>query len=84
VGVIGEKYIVGYTGLRSANWLTENQKVVESTFSVWRAENGQVQAEVSDPTNGRGLQSFYVVTSKSIPYFITFDFSSEFTLYKIQ
>jgi len=84
LGVIGEKYIVGYTGLRSTNWLTENPKVVESSFSVWRPENKQAQAKVNDPTNGKGLQSFHIVTSKSMPYFIAFDFSSEFSLYKIK
>jgi len=84
VGVIEEKYIVGYTGLRSTNWLTENAKVVENSFSVWRPENKQSQAKVNDPTNDKGLQLFLIVTSKSMPYFIAFDFSNEFCLYKIK
>ena len=83
VGVIGEKYIVGYTGLRSTNWLTENARVVDSSFAVWRPGNIQVLARVNDPTMGKGLQAFRVVTSNSMPYFIAFSFSNDFTLYRI-
>jgi len=84
VGVIEERYIVGYTGLRTTNWLTENARVAESSFSLWRPANKQVQTKVSDPTKGKGFQAFHVVGSKSIPYFIAFSPSSEFTLYQIQ
>ena len=83
VGVLGGKYIVGYTGLRSTNWFTENAKVVESSFAVWKPQNIQPWAKVNDPTKGKGLQAFRVVTSKSLPYFIGFAFSNDFTVYRI-
>jgi hypothetical protein len=49
LGVVNKMYVVGFTGVSKRGWLSEENRSVASSFSVWRAETSQVAAVAKGP-----------------------------------
>jgi len=73
LGVVNKMYVVGFTGVSKRGWLSEENRSVASSFSVWRAETSQVAAVAKDPTDYGGFQNeIGVVASGTEPIFIAY------------
>ncbi len=85
VGVVNKMYVVGFTGVSKRGWLSEENRSVASSFSVWRAQNSQVAAVAKDPTNYGAFQNeLRVVASETEPIFIAYQrVSNVLCLYSI-
>ena len=86
VGVVNKRYVVGFTGVSKRGWLSEENRSVESSFSVWRAETSQVAAVAKDPTNYGAFQNeLRIVASSTEPFFIAYQrVSNVLCLYSIK
>jgi hypothetical protein len=86
VGVVLQDYVVGFTGTTQHHAWGEYLTSIQSSFSVWRAENPKVAAVVHDPTDYGGEQAaLRIVGSKTAPRFMTFSRSiNELWAYSIQ
>jgi hypothetical protein len=90
VGVVEDKYVVGFTGVEYIPIYSETDKCVSSSFSVWRAGTSKVAAVVKDSTgcqSASGLlqASNRIVASKTEPLFITYNlFSNILYVYSIE
>lgn len=85
VGVVQNRYVVAFTGAGKRNWLTEENRSVASSFSVWRAHTSQVAGVVEDPVDyGASQNAVRVVGSSSEPMFIAYQrVSNTLALYSI-
>ncbi|HEY0795115.1 MAG TPA: hypothetical protein VGD64_04970 [Acidisarcina sp.] len=85
VGVVDDKYLVGFTGMSEYNPLTETWKTVSSSFSVWRAGISKTAAVVEDPADcATPFCGVRIAASKTKPFFITYQkTSSKLFLYSI-
>jgi hypothetical protein len=74
VGVVDKTYVVGFTGVGKRNWISEENRSVSSSFSVWRAENPRVAAVAKDPTDyGSSQLAIRFVASNTQPLFIAYN-----------
>jgi hypothetical protein len=77
VGVILKRYIVGFTGTTKTHAFLERNSSIQSSFSVWRAENPKVEAVVNDPTDyGASQYELRIAASKTTPMFLTYAWRS--------
>jgi hypothetical protein len=85
VGVVNNRYVVAFTGISKRKWLSEENKSVASSFSVWRAENPKVAATVQDSTDYGAFQNeIRIVASRTEPLFIAYQrVSNVLCLYSI-
>jgi hypothetical protein len=85
MGVVDKRYVVGFTGVSKRGWLSEENRSVASSFSVWRAETSQVAAVAKDPTDYGAFQNeLRVVASSTEPLFIAYQrVSNVLCLYSI-
>jgi hypothetical protein len=86
VGVILNKYIVGFTGTTKTHAFLERNSSRQSSFSIWRAENPKVEAVVKDPTDyGASQFELRIVASKTTAMFLTYALGSNtLSLYSIK
>jgi hypothetical protein len=56
-GALGNKFVAGFTGVGGRNWLSQENKSVSSSFSVWAAENPRTIATAKDPTDYGAFQN---------------------------
>jgi hypothetical protein len=80
VGVVEDKYVVGFTGVDKLDFLSGFDKPVSSSFSVWRAGTSKVAASVNIPTDHGVQRAFRIVASNVAPFFIAYHGTSN-TLY---
>jgi hypothetical protein len=84
VGVVEDKYVVGFTGADGIDHLSGFSKPVSTSFSVWRAGNSKVAAVVKIPTDHGVQQAFRIVGSNTQPLFIAYHgLSNTLYLYSI-
>jgi hypothetical protein len=84
VGVVEDKYVVGFTGADGIDYLRGFDKPVSTSFSVWRAGNSKVAAVVKIPTDHYVQQAFRIVGSNTEPFFIAYHgLSNTLYLYSI-
>ena len=81
VGVADDKYVIGFTGMEYVPILSEWEKCVSSSYSVWRAGTSKIAAVVKDPTgcqsaSGLDQSSNHIEASKTEPLFITYNLMS--------
>jgi hypothetical protein len=77
VGVILKRYVVGFTGTTKTHAFLERNSSIQSSFSIWRAENPKVEAAVSDPTDyGASQYELRIAVSKTTPMFLTYAWRS--------
>lgn len=81
LGIVSGKFIVGFTGTDKLRVLQEARVAVQNSFVIWRVEDRQAAATVSDPSVYLPFQSSVrVVASRTIPAFLTFSQGSS-TMY---
>ena len=77
VGVIMKRYVVGFTGTTKTHAFLERNSSIQSSFSLWRAENPKVEAVVSDPTDyGASQYELRIAVSRTMPMFLTYAWRS--------
>ncbi len=77
VGVVLKRYVVGFTGTTKTHAFLERNSSIQSSFSVWRAENPKVEAVVNDPTDyGASQYELRIAVSKTAPMFLTYAWRS--------
>lgn len=73
VGVILDRYVVGFTGTTKTHAFLEYNTPIQSSFSIWRAEEPKVVATVIDPTDyGASQYEVRVGVSRTTPRFLTY------------
>jgi hypothetical protein len=95
VGVVEDKYVVGFTGVDKIDFLNGSEKPVSTSFSVWRAgtynsvwgagtSKSKVAAKVKIPTDHGNQNAFRIVGSNTEPLFIAYHgLSNTLYLYSI-
>jgi hypothetical protein len=85
LGVVDNRYVVGFTGVSKRGWFSEENGSVASSFSVWRAELFHVAAVAKDPTDYGAFQNeIRLVASSAQPLFIAYQrVSNVLCLYSI-
>lgn len=74
VGVVCNRYVVGYTGISKFMLLSEEIKYISNSFSVWRAGNRQVSAVTKNSTDvDLLLNAMRVVGSRTEPFFLVYN-----------
>jgi hypothetical protein len=77
IGTILKRYVVGFTGTTKTHAFLERNSSIQSSFSVWRAENPKVEAVVNDPTDyGASQYELRIAVSKTTPMFLTYAWRS--------
>jgi hypothetical protein len=77
LGVVLKRYVVGFTGTTKTHAFLERNSSIQSSFSVWRAENPKVEAVVNDPTDyGASQYELRIAVSKTAPMFLTYAWRS--------
>jgi hypothetical protein len=77
VGVILKRYVAGFTGTTKTHAFLERNSSIQSSFSVWRAENPKAEAVVNDPTDyGASQYELRIAVSKTTPMFLTYAWRS--------
>jgi hypothetical protein len=86
VGAILKRYVVGFTGTTKTHAFLERNSSIQSSFSIWRAENPKVEAVVNDPTDyGASQYEIRIVVSKTAAMFLTYSWrSNALYLYSIK
>jgi hypothetical protein len=73
VGVILKRYVVGFTGTTKTHAFLERNSSIQSSFSIWRAENPKLEAVVNDPTDYAASQyEIRIAVSKTTTMFLTY------------
>ena len=77
VGTILKRYVVGFTGTTKTHAFLERNSSIQSSFSIWRAENPKVEAIVNDPTDyGASQYEIRIEVSKTTAMFLTYAWRS--------
>lgn len=77
VGVILKRYVAGFTGTTKTHAFLERNSSIQSSFSIWRAENPKVETVVNDPTDyGASQYELRIAVSKTTPMFLTYAWRS--------
>jgi hypothetical protein len=86
VGAILKRYVVGFTGTTKTHAFLERNTSIQSSFSIWRAENPKVEAVVNDPTDyGASQYEIRIAVSKTTAMFLTYAWrSNALYLYSIK
>jgi hypothetical protein len=86
VGVIIKRYVVGFAGTTKTHAFLERNSSIQSSFSIWRAENPKVEAVVNDPTDyGASQYEIRIAVSKTTAMFLTYAWrSNALYLYSIK
>jgi hypothetical protein len=77
MGVVSGQFIVGFTGTSKYHVLSEETTSVQSSFSVWRAEDRRIATTLRDPTDyGDSQHQMRIEASRTRPLFLTYNWVS--------
>lgn len=82
VGVLMDKYVIGFTGTAKTHAFLEYNTSIQSSFALWRAEMPKVDAVVTDPTDyGAGQNGIRLVMGQNKPFFLAYAIRAANSLY---